>query len=213
MRRPLSAARFFSREARSVSLRVVPPPASKPEGSEPLPAPPRLTGQVWDLMTDMVGEMLNEAETSVKLRRVDLDAFDRKLAELSGGGGKAAEQNLNRLSERRASLEEEITALEKHVDDLRFLGNSLEKLKGESQSRDKLQNEAMNQIKIIEDARAVLEVQVHQLKRARQELADVIEVITGVAVQAPPAPALPVTAPSEESVELPAGEGEDIAFD
>jgi DNA repair exonuclease SbcCD ATPase subunit len=154
----------------------------------------------------------------VKLRRVDLDAFDRKLAELSGGTGRAAEQNLNRLSERRASLEEEIVALEKHVDDLRFLSGSLEKLKGESQSRDQLQNEAMNQIKIIEDARAILEVQVHQLKRARQELADVIEVMTGVTV---PAPAVSQGEQALEdsgelsqelSTELPA-EGEDVTFD
>lgn len=166
-------------------------------------------------MTEMLTEMLTEAETSVKLRRVDLDAFDRKLAELSGGGGKSAEQNLHRLSERRASLEEEIAALEKHVDDLRFLAGSLDKLKGESQSRDQLQNEAMNQIKLIEDARALLEVQVHQLKRSRQELADVIEVVTGVQVPPPPLPQLQTPTPQgsgELSSEMPPI-GEDIEFD
>ena len=58
---------------------------------------------------------------------------------------------------------------------------------------------------------AQLEVQVHQLKRARQELADVIEVLTGVTVPAPsPAELVP---PIEESVELPPAAGEDVAFD
>lgn len=167
-------------------------------------------------MTEMLTEMLTEAETSVTLRRVDLDAFDRKLAELSGGSGKSAQQNLNRLSDRRASLEEEIVALEKHVDDLRFLAGSLDKLKSESQSRDQLQNEAMNQIKLTEDTRALLEVQVHQLKRSRQELADVIEVVTGVKVPGPPAPELqPVQCEDsgELSNEMPSPVGEDIEFD
>ena len=158
----------------------------------------------------MIGEMLHEAESSAALRRADLDAFDRKLSELSGKT-KAENEHLVRLSTRRAGLEEEIYALEKHVDDLRFLANSLSKLKSESRNRDQLQNEAMNQIKLTEDARAQLEVEVYQVRHALQDLADVVEVLTGVVIPAPPPPQLgPLV---EDSVELFAEDSEEIVFE
>ena len=49
-------------------------------------------------------------------------------------------------------------------------------------------------------------MQVHQLKRSRQELADVIEVVTGVKVPGPPLPDLGPAPVLGES-------GEDIEFD
>lgn len=148
------------------------------EGTAKLRKLPDLGGQVWEEMSAMLQGMLEDAQTAVRLRSVDLEAFDKKLDELAHAPGEGAKKSLGRLRERRESLEEEIDGLVKHADDVRFLGTSLDALKKLVLARQALQEQSLAQIAELEGQRESLEAALARLgeesagaaERAEREL-------------------------------------------